>query len=475
MDDFEAFLSEQAEQHRMYPDDNVWRNIQNKLHGKDKWPALTFASIFTGAVITALLIFTHPNKEILNINQALAQLQEAEAAQSKQAATAANRATGTKVIGNEILAAVAQKRGSFTMAEKVPAPVREIAPVQEMATGSAPAEPVLTIANIATSVEERTTEAAPVIHLRRNLQAAISPAPASGDLAINEPKSLTNESAVQLQQTQNEKTEQIAEQQFVKTSLQAGPDIAFTQKVNRRNKWHMQFYATPSVSYRYLIDDQRNVLDPNAGPFAPFMTQPVNAFVRQRPRLGLEAGVAMLYDLSDNFRVKTGLQLNYRQFIINAYTGQNQPATVELNRGNTVQSIVQMTNISNMDGWRPIELNNQFLQLAIPLGFDLKMAELNKVDFYLSAAGQLTYQIASDSYMLSSDFKNYLQRPSDLERKFNVNTALEAFATFEAGGVQWQMGPQLRYQLLPGSKSAYPIREHLIDYGMKIGIIKQLK
>jgi hypothetical protein len=37
------------------------------------------------------------------------------------------------------------------------------------------------------------------------------------------------------------------------------------------------------------------------------------------------------------------------------------------------------------------------------------------------------------------------------------------------------MGPQMRYQLLSSYKEDYPIREHLVDYGFKIGIQKTLK
>jgi hypothetical protein len=63
----------------------------------------------------------------------------------------------------------------------------------------------------------------------------------------------------------------------------------------------------------------------------------------------------------------------------------------------------------------------------------------------------------------------------DLNRKFNMNASIEAFASFEAGGVTWQAGPQIRYQLLPGTKNVYNIQEHLIDYGFKVGVVKNFK
>ena len=68
LDELEEFLSDSADQHRMYPSDKVWRNINKELHGNKSWPALTFGAILTGAVITAGLILVHPDKSLLTVN-----------------------------------------------------------------------------------------------------------------------------------------------------------------------------------------------------------------------------------------------------------------------------------------------------------------------------------------------------------------------------------------------------------------------
>jgi hypothetical protein len=52
-DDFEVFLEQEANQHRMYPSDHIWRNIQQEIHGYKKWPALTVITLF---VISALVV-----------------------------------------------------------------------------------------------------------------------------------------------------------------------------------------------------------------------------------------------------------------------------------------------------------------------------------------------------------------------------------------------------------------------------------
>ena len=43
------------------------------------------------------------------------------------------------------------------------------------------------------------------------------------------------------------------------------------------------------------------------------------------------------------------------------------------------------------------------------------------------------------------------------------------------GSVKWIVGPQFRYQMLSSYTDNYPIREHLVDYGLKVGLKKTIK
>ncbi len=54
-DEFDEFLQNGVEGHRMYPADQIWRNIQKEIHGDGRWPALTYISIF---IISALVFST---------------------------------------------------------------------------------------------------------------------------------------------------------------------------------------------------------------------------------------------------------------------------------------------------------------------------------------------------------------------------------------------------------------------------------
>src|SRR3954464_15562011 len=60
----EDFLRKQADEHRMYPSDKLWRNIQLTLHGETRWPALTYISIFIIAALVATTLLMKPEDRL---------------------------------------------------------------------------------------------------------------------------------------------------------------------------------------------------------------------------------------------------------------------------------------------------------------------------------------------------------------------------------------------------------------------------
>src|SRR6478735_11740053 len=63
-DELEGFLQQQADEHRMYPSDKLWRNIQLTLHGETRWPALTYISIFIIASLVASTLLMKPEERM---------------------------------------------------------------------------------------------------------------------------------------------------------------------------------------------------------------------------------------------------------------------------------------------------------------------------------------------------------------------------------------------------------------------------
>jgi len=50
--EFEQFLKENADNHRLYPADSVWENIHARLHPKKRWPltAILLLAFTTGSI-----------------------------------------------------------------------------------------------------------------------------------------------------------------------------------------------------------------------------------------------------------------------------------------------------------------------------------------------------------------------------------------------------------------------------------------
>lgn len=87
---------------------------------------------------------------------------------------------------------------------------------------------------------------------------------------------------------------------------------------------------------------------------------------------------------------------------------------------------------------------------------------------------QPTYVFANYSYLISTNLRNYAKEPT-LNRHWNVNAAVEANLNIDKGGYKWSIGPQFRYQLMSSFKNKYPITENLMDFGIKVGVIKTIK
>lgn len=86
---------------------------------------------------------------------------------------------------------------------------------------------------------------------------------------------------------------------------------------------------------------------------------------------------------------------------------------------------------------------------------------------------QPTYALNSNTYLLSTDFKNYTDGGSGLMRRWNINSSAGVNLSFKRGSSVWQLGPQIRYQHLPTYSNRYPIKEQLIDYGIRLAFTKQ--
>jgi hypothetical protein len=189
----------------------------------------------------------------------------------------------------------------------------------------------------------------------------------------------------------------------------------------------------------------------------------------------MEIGTALLYPLNRNIRLKAGLQFNYNAYQVEAYSyvpeiapfGSNGPGTF----ANTVNTTAYYRNFNGFDRTM---LKNAHFMVSMPLGFEITVVGNDRVKFNVASTIQPTYVINNQAYLVSTNLKNYAQEPS-LYRKWNVNAGAEAFLSMNTGSFNWVIGPQFRYQILSSYKDKYPIKEHLLDLGFKVGVNKRLR
>ena len=232
------------------------------------------------------------------------------------------------------------------------------------------------------------------------------------------------------------------------------------------------------MNYRKLVGDRTSSLQSSIKniPFALSIPGDVNKLVNHKPALGFEVGSSVLYALGKNISLKAGVQFNYSRYYIQAFRTPNEIATIALtdSYGFRSDSISSYSSIRNFGGSATNDLQNEYFQLSAPVGAEWKVLGKKRLQFHLAGTIQPTYLLNKNSYMITTDMKNYTVAPS-LVRRWNVNTTAEAYVSYHAAGLRWQVGPQFRYQLLSSYSSKYPISEFLMEYGIKFGISKTIR
>lgn len=248
--------------------------------------------------------------------------------------------------------------------------------------------------------------------------------------------------------------------------------VVNSYKPSKKKKLSFQFYFTPTTSYRKLSENKSFLLSqsPTNPSYAPALIFDVNNVVTHRPDLGFEMGMAAKYFLTRKMKLLGGLQFNVNRYNIKAYNAVTSVATIMFNgRRNNLDSLNAITTLSNTNGYKTDWLQNYYIQISAPVGVELKLAGNDKVQFGLSTTIQPTYVLGDRAYLISTDYKSYAEVPQ-LVRRWNVNTALSTFVGYSTGRLGWQVGPQVRYQLLSSFIDKYPVKENLFDFGLKVGI-----
>lgn len=467
-DEFEQFLHDEVKQHRMYPSDRVWNSIRTELHGYRSWPALTFISLF---IITTLTLST-----VLSTQQTthLQPLSIPNVAVVQQNEIAANQAATEK--GRHYFNTLAPANITKNTIEAIEYPA-----VDRFAQNNI--EPVNSMALNQERISHNKLVGSKTI---QPIAIQLVPSP----LSTNDVVASMTETNLTVAEEKN--TSLVKETVRLTTGAEENDPNAddflkdYPYQNNRKakkvstSKFGFQFYITPSTSYRRLSDEKvKDLVQPSVSalPVNAPLNQPsnVNEVVRHRPAVGLEVGFAVLYNISKRLKLKTGLQLNIRQYHIETYQSFTYDrATIALINFNGVENITRFSPYNNNVGYKQTELDNKVYQLAVPIGVQWEILQGKHLSLNAEASVQPTLNLNKNVYLLSTDYRHYANG-NDLVRKWNINTNVGFNLSYKTGKTNWQLGPQVRYQHLPTYSNKYPIKEYLMDYGLRIGFTRSLQ
>jgi len=470
-EDFEQLLQDEVKQHRMYPSDNVWSNIRTEIHGNQTWPALTFIAllIISGLTISTLLL--SPSTEQFKITTPIASTIVKKASNSlNSVATKENDESYFGVIEPQN---ITQQTFSIIEHDQLLESSNAYNPSngkQELTVGieKMPENSNKVKTSLPISINLENTKA--IVLQPSNIQT----------ISVNDESEKINEDVNLLKVIPTNK-KPILEDEYLKNIVPNTISIPW-KKVS---KIGFQFYVTPSRSYRTLSDaDLKDFIQPITGQNANSQNVPlglnysatVNDIVRHSPGMGLEIGFAALYNISNRIKFKTGLQVNVRQYHIETFkTATRDISTLSLINNFGIQTFNLFSTYNNNTGYKSEQLNNQTYQVSIPVGIQWEVLRGNRFGLNAEASLQPTYSINNSTFLLSTDYKNYTDGNNGLLRKWNINTTAGINFSYKSGANLWQIGPQVRFQHLPSYNNQYPIKEHLLDYGIRIGITRQWK
>jgi hypothetical protein len=480
-DEFEQFLQDEVKQHRMYPSDHIWKNIRTEIHGYKAWPALTFISLF---IITALTISTllnnHPDKHLLNTISFTAGRESAIPVKENRSLIAATISTaGTR---NYFQQMAPSQITAETFAED-----KELIAAIEMPERN-------------TSIDVAAVPVKTFIVNKDRLQNSLRAGKRT--LQISDESSLAatiENTVVPVSNTEESETEatnttlanSVESVEMPVTDLNSTTDVFLkdfnyvtNSPIRRNSKFGFQFYITPSNSYRRLSDEKvKEIIQPAVQqavsaaqnvPLNPNLTADVNNVVRHKPAVGLELGFAVLYNMTGRLKFKTGLQLNIRQYYIETFQSTNDLASLSLINNRGIETISFYSPFNNNTGYKKAQLDNKVYQLSVPIGLQWDIINGKRFGINTEASVQPTFTINNNTYLLSTDYKHYTTG-NEFVRKWNINTSVGLNLTYQSGATSFQLGPQIRYQHLPTFSNLYPIKEYLIDYGIRFGITRQIK
>lgn len=532
MSDFEQALKDHADQFKMLPSKRVWNGIYNNLHPGSRWPSITVAVILMITLITLGNLNNSP-KTFLNGEQKVSFVNSNEADSKVDGTKKASVKEFEKKKTGQFIASISPNNliksvpvpadptthGSNTMTLLVTPNAASVNAINTYSLKSNPHD----IGNTKSLPDLLSTKRIgnADIHFSNGNNRKVSPLKQQIALSLsNETEAAFNTAKALVQYTpsfldevmkvnldqyywnrinNNNKVLAYSPEKYPGLTNSEDMDISIKRdnitetnskqipgknEVNvsankkmarihkkRNSKIEWEYYVTPLVSNAtFRGKPLYSRPDPGMTPIVVTSNEPLREMV-YNARMGIETGVQMNYKFLKKWAFVTGVNLSYSGYKIMSFPIHPTSASLVLQDENTgmVYSKRYVARFGNGTIQNNKSLNNYSYQVSMPLGLRYTLWGNNNMQVNLLSSFAPTAILKSNAYIISSDTKYYVQDPS-LLRPVNVNGSFEPTITFSAHKIKWHMGPQIRYQLLSTYKNNYSIKEHLINYGIKIGI-----
>lgn len=443
-ENFEEFIKRNADNLRMKAPERVWQNLSGELEKGRRRFSIGLSAFFLVASVLGYLTISTTKYPLRTTGQPFSNQQDLPAAEP------VNNTTGGRLT-------IATQNGITATLN-----LKAVVPQQQLAYGSMPLA----------SAESGTTEQLPE---GNNLIAQDDFTPTVVD--AHSPV----EVAAPAESNERQIVSATTPGHTSPWTIESATNLYLQKSKRKEKRLQTQFHFSPTISYRKLSENKSYLRHTTSSPSSSpslgsynVLSSNVNSMVTHKPDIGFEVGVAEKYSVSQNVRLRAGLQFNVNRYDIKAFQSPYALTTIALNNRRTasVDSVWAIANYSNVGGNqnnRGSWLQNYSFQVSAPIGVELALKGNDKMQFGIATSVQPTYVLGDRAYLITSDYKSYTQVPW-LLRRWNVNTAFEAFVQYQTGRTRWQVGPHVRYQLLSSFVTNYPVKENLFDFGLKVGV-----
>ena len=525
MTDFEQSLREHADHFIMIPSKKVWHGIYNDLHPGSKWPSFTVALVFLFALI-GIGHFNNTNPEQLsgsndpaseknsnnfnlitqsyhdNLTSAIKSYSGGNLTFWKNEALINRLQAEDKVVKSHFvekpvfyndkknavdvnLSSLTSASQAFKTAKVIS--LREKAESFDRTKRGQAINAIQSVVNVQSTVEKLSdaddllTHATPDLNISKIdvsgiypqnvIFAAVKYTAIIEDNYVTDGKNLPAELLQKQVQPVKVHLDKAQTTSLVATNESAAHN-SVSAKARKKSKVGWLYFVSPTVG---TVSFNGKAFAPGAGrSLTPLsVANQRNSNMIYNARLGYAAGIQMSYSFSHKWHLITGATINYSGYKV--ISNQVHPTFAYLmlrdNQTGGSYSKSYITHYGNGQGQNQISLSNKNLQLSVPIGLEYNLWGNENIKITIASSIAPSAVLKSNSFIMSADGRNYVSDPS-LLRKFNLGGNFGSFVTFSSKKIKWHIGPNVRYQILSTYKQEYPVKEHLIDYGIKVGISK---